>query len=177
MSFNWKSVVGAVAPTLATALGGPLAGVAVKTIATQLLGKPEASEDEVATAVAAADPQMLLKLREIDVDFKKATLEAGVKFEELAEGGRASARKRQVDLHDITPAVLAYLYLATFLVVLVMQFYIIIQKIETVEGALRILDGLTGILGTLVIGSKDYYFGSSASSRSKDETLSTIAKM
>ena len=29
MDFDWKSVVGTVAPTIATALGGPLAGVAV----------------------------------------------------------------------------------------------------------------------------------------------------
>ena len=33
MDFDWKSVVGTVAPTIATALGGPLAGVAVSSLA------------------------------------------------------------------------------------------------------------------------------------------------
>jgi len=43
MSTTWKGIVGTVAPALATALGGPLAGVAVRAIAEKVLGKPEAS--------------------------------------------------------------------------------------------------------------------------------------
>jgi hypothetical protein len=36
---DWKKIVGAVAPTLATALGGPLAGMAAAAVSDALLGK------------------------------------------------------------------------------------------------------------------------------------------
>ena len=52
---NWKAIVGTVAPALATALGGPLAGVAVKAIADKVLGKPAATEADVAAAIEAQD--------------------------------------------------------------------------------------------------------------------------
>lgn len=46
MSFDWKQLVGSVAPTIATALGGPLAGMATKAIASAI-GCDEADVEEV----------------------------------------------------------------------------------------------------------------------------------
>lgn len=37
---DWKDVISSVAPGLATAFGGPLAGAAVKVIADKVLGTP-----------------------------------------------------------------------------------------------------------------------------------------
>jgi hypothetical protein len=56
MLFDWKSVVGTVAPGIATALGGPLAGMAVSTLA-KALGV-EATEEAVANVVATNDPKI-----------------------------------------------------------------------------------------------------------------------
>jgi hypothetical protein len=78
---------------------------------------------------------------------------------------------REVAVKDNTPQLLAFSYLGIFLAVLMMQFWIIIDAVDAAEGALRILDGMTGILGTLVIGSKDYYFGSSVGSKQKTELM------
>ena len=47
-------LLGQVAPTIATALGGPLAGVAVKTLSNVLLGHENGSEDEVKATKAVA---------------------------------------------------------------------------------------------------------------------------
>lgn len=84
MAFDWKKFVGGIAPTLGTALGGPLAGMAVKVIAEQVLGKPEATEDEVATALASgqltgeqivalrgADKAFEIRMKELDIDVMK----------------------------------------------------------------------------------------------------------
>ena len=45
---DWKSIVKVVAPTIATGLGGPLAGLATKALSEVLLGKSDGTEDEVA---------------------------------------------------------------------------------------------------------------------------------
>jgi hypothetical protein len=136
---DWKKIVGAVAPTLATALGGPLAGIAVKTIATQVLGKSDASEDEVEAAILGADPQTLIRLKEVELEFKATMVNAGIKLEEIASSDRAS------DLKD--------------------------PMIATLVGTMI---GYTSAKADQIVS---YYFGSSASSKAKDETISTIAKM
>jgi hypothetical protein len=170
--FDWKSIVGTAAPALATALGGPLAGVAVKTIATHLLGKPDAKEEEVEAAIIGADPQTLLKLKEIDADFKKAMTAAGIRLEEIASEDRASARARQVGLKDSTPAILAYAVTLGFFGVL--GFMLVNGKPATGGDALLVM---LGSLGTAWAAITSYFFGSSSSSRQKDETLAHIAKM
>ncbi len=52
-AFDWKKLVNGLAPTLGTALLGPLGGMALKTIAAAVTGNAEASEDEVAEALAS----------------------------------------------------------------------------------------------------------------------------
>lgn len=80
---DWKKLVGGIAPVLGTALGGPLAGVAIKAIADQMLGKPDATETEVATALAqglsgeqivalkAAETAFDLEMKKLDIDVLK----------------------------------------------------------------------------------------------------------
>ena len=70
MDVDWKKVVGAVAPGLATALGGPLAGVAVSALSEQLLGRPDGSEAEVATALRVGGSDALLKLKDAEQAFQ-----------------------------------------------------------------------------------------------------------
>lgn len=175
--FDWKKVVGTVAPTLATALGGPLAGIAVKTLATQLLGNSEATEEDVSAAIAGADPQTLLKLKQIDAEFKKTMIDAGVKLEEIAAGDRDSARKREVDTHDSwTPRILAAVVVTGFFVCVyaILGGHVSDMKDPLIAGLIGTMVGYTSAKADQVIS---YYFGSSASSKAKDETISTIAKM
>lgn len=172
--FDWKKLVGTVAPTLATALGGPLAGIAVKTIATQVLGKPEASEAEVEAALAGADPQTLLKLKEIDAEFKQAMLNAGVKFEEIAAADRASARNREIVTGDHwTPRLIA---IGVLLLCIGLEGYVMVKGLPT--GVSEVLVGrILGTLDSAALMVLAYYFGSSAGGRAKDETIAHIAKM
>jgi hypothetical protein len=172
VKLDWKAIVGSVAPTIATALGGPLAGVAIKTLATQLLGKPDATPEEVEAAVVGADPQTLLRLKEIEAEFKKAMLDAGIKMEQLASQDRASARAREIAVRDRTPAYLAYAITIGFFGTL--GFMLVNGKPETGGDALLVM---LGSLGTAWAGVVAYYFGSSAGSRKKDEALSQMARV
>ena len=65
-----------VAPTLATAVAGPLGGAAVTALANKF-GVSD-SVDAVAKAIAG-DPQAQAKLAEVEADFAKAELEAVTK--------------------------------------------------------------------------------------------------
>jgi hypothetical protein len=177
VKLDWKQVVGTVAPTIATALGGPLAGMAVKAIATSILGKPEASEDEVAAAVLAGDPALLLQLKQCEADFNKALVDAGVQIEKIAAEDRTSARRREVDAHDSwTPRILAATVIGGFLgcVYSVLAGHVQGMHEPLVAGLVGTLIGYTSAKADQVIS---YYFGSSASSKAKDQTISDIAKM
>ena len=63
-------ILKAVAPTIATALGGPLAGAAVSFLSSKL-GVPA---DQVEQAVAGMSPADLVKMKELDYDFQKFVL-------------------------------------------------------------------------------------------------------
>lgn len=174
---DWRKIVGAVAPTLATALGGPLAGAAVKAIASQVLNKPEATVDEVEAAVVGADPALLVKLREVDLEFKKTLVDAGIKLEELAALDRANARDREIRTSDHwTPRVLASAVIGGFLgcIYAVFSGYVQGLKDPMIAGLIGTLIGYTSAKADTIVS---YYFGSSASSKAKDDTLSQIAKM
>jgi hypothetical protein len=67
---SWKDIIRSIAPTIGTALGGPLAGTATKFIADKMLGKADATQEEIELAIIGASPEQLTKLKELDHQFK-----------------------------------------------------------------------------------------------------------
>jgi len=100
-------LLGQVAPTLATAMGGPLAGLAVKTLSNVLLGHEDGDQEAVATALQNATPQQLADVKKIDADFKVRMKELEIDLERISAGDRDSARKREMEIKDHMPKVLA----------------------------------------------------------------------
>lgn len=66
---KWKSLLKTLAPTLATALGGPMAGTATKFLANSLLGNEDAPQFEIEAALLGATPDQLAKIKELDNQF------------------------------------------------------------------------------------------------------------
>lgn len=64
-------IIGGVAPVIASALGGPLAGAAVGFLAKHFLGNPDASQEDVETALLGATPAQLIELKTLDLQFKE----------------------------------------------------------------------------------------------------------
>lgn len=167
----WKDIISAVAPALATALGGPLAGLAVREIGGKILGKEEATENEVAAAIAGATPETLAKLRELDQQFQTRMAELGIKLEELENADRADARARDVAAKDRIPAILAIVHAAAFFALLFVMFTTSVP--QTNRDAFNIL---LGMLSTSMLTIMTYYFGSSRGSKAKDEILGRAAR-
>lgn len=165
MSFDWKNLVGSVAPSIATALGGPLAGMAVSKLAESLGVEPD--EKSVVQALQAAKPEDLLAIKKADNEFTLAMEEAGVDLARVAAGDRASARNREIATGDNAPKILAG--------VIVIGFFIVLAGVATITlpaAAVQPINILLGALTALVVQVGNYYFGSSAGSKRKTEKMS-----
>jgi hypothetical protein len=121
-------------------------------------------------AVAGMTPDQAIALRKQDQDFAVRAKELDLDFEKIAASDRDSARKREVDTKDWTPKVLAGLIVVGYLVV---QWFLLTHVVaaDMREIVMRSLGMLDAALG-LVLG---YYFGSSAGSKGKDDTIRALA--
>lgn len=170
--FDWRKLVTSVAPSIGTALGGPLGGVAGLALA-KVLGVPDASSNDdtaLAAAVQGANPDQLLALKKADQDFALQMQKLGFAdveaLESIAAGDRASARDREVKTGDWTPKALAIAITLGFFGLL---YYLL--RHEPPVGSRDILNIMLGSLGSAWIGVVTYYFGSSAGSDRKTEIL------
>ena len=166
------NLVRTVAPTIATAVGGPLAGMATRAISEALLGKPDGTEAELAQAAANATPEQLLALKNAEQDFAVRMRELDIDLERIANEDRAGARDREVKTKDWTPRILAGLITFGYFGAL---FFMLMNGLPTTGGSEAMLVML-GTLGTAWGGVVAYYFGSSAGSRDKNDTISKMMK-
>lgn len=167
---QWKEIVGAVAPALATALGGPLAGVAVKAIAGKVLGKPDATEKEVEQAILGMPPEALVKLKEAEMDLQKHLADTGVKLEEVHQKDRDSARTRETAVRDIVPGALAAIVVCGFGAVI----YTLLSAAPPPDNR-EVLYMMLGALSSALAQVLAYYFGSSSGSKEKTGALERMA--
>ena len=159
-------LLGQLAPTLATAMGGPLAGLAVKTLSNVLLGHEDGDADAVSAALQNATPEQLSDVKKIDADFNVRMKELEIDLERISAGDRDSARKREAAVGDHTPKILAAGITLGFFGCLFWMFVYGVPKNGN-EALLLML----GALQTAFTGVIAYYFGSSAGSKAKNDLL------
>lgn len=169
---KWQDVVGAVAPALASALGGPLAGIAVKAIAGKVLGKPDATEQEVAQAILGMPPEALVKLKEAELELQKHLADSGVKLEDIHQRDRDSARKREADVRDFVPGLLAALVVSGF----GWTVYTLLAGATPPAESREVLYMMLGALSSALAQVLAYYFGSSSGSKEKTSALERVAR-
>lgn len=164
------NLVRTVAPSIASAVGGPLAGMATKAISEALLGKPDGTEEELAQAATKATPEQLLALKKAENDFALQMRELDIDLERIAGADRDSARNREIKTKDWTPKLLAGGITVGYFGVL---FYMLTHGLPTTGGSEAMLVML-GTLGTAFGGVMAYYFGSSAGSKEKTEAMNRM---
>ena len=169
--FDWKSTLAVVAPTIAGALGGPVAGFAVGEIAKALGVEP--NEKAIAIAVSGGAPDVLEKLRRAESDFEVRLAELNIDWEQIHQSDRASARSlgkaRGVFVQAILSGVLGF----TFAWVL----YSIFEGRVAIASDMRdIAIYALGTLNTLLVQVFNYWFGSSSGSKDKAATLDRAAR-
>jgi hypothetical protein len=171
-NFDWKGAISKVAPWLGAALGGPLGGAAGKLIASALGGDAtKATPDDLAKLVQNVTPEQLLALKQADQQFQLQLEQLHINevkdLEALAVQDRSSARDREVKTGDSwTPRILAAVVVLGWLGA---QGFLLRH---VVDPAMRdIIMRMLGTLDAAITMVLSYYFGSSSSSRDKDQLL------
>jgi len=165
-------IVATVAPTIATALGGPLAGLAVQALSQALLGKPDGTVADVGAAMVTATPEQLLAVRNAEREFLLDMERLGIERERLAAGDRDSARQREIKTGDSwTPRALAAAVTLGFFGILA---WVLVCGIPAQGGEAVLL--LLGSLATAWSSIIAFYFGSSAGSAAKTDHLASLAQ-
>jgi hypothetical protein len=159
------SILKGIAPALATAVAGPLGGAAVSAIA----GKFGVTDSVEAVAKAiAGDPDAALKLAEIDL-----------KQFELENEDRASAREMQIAaLQQEDWFAKNFLYIFTSVWSIFAMVYFAFVTFGTVaDSGVRMADTILGVLiGTVLTGFFNFFFGSSKGSKDKTDALMRATK-
>jgi membrane-bound ClpP family serine protease len=149
-------------PTIATCLGGPLAGLAVTAVSKALGIDEDKVQDVIDSGKLNAD--QIAGLKQAEIELQRQAQELGLNFEQLAVQDRASARDLQKETKSIVPPLLSILVTIGFFGILG---GLMSGKIMTSDALMLML----GSLGTAWTGIIAFYFGSSASSQAKDQMI------
>ena len=154
------------APTLASALLGPLGGVAVAAIG-NLFGIDNATTADITKAFADGKltPEQLTSIKELELKYQNDERERGFKYSELEFQDTKDARAMQIATQSQVPAVLAGIVTVGFFGILI---FMILNDTYKPTEPLLVLLGSLGTAWTMIIG---FYFGSSHGSQSKDIML------
>ena len=153
-----------IAPTIATAMGGPLAGLAVEAISKAIGVDPSEVQNTINSGKMTAD--QIASLQTAEIALKARAQEMGLDFEKLAVADRASARQMQMTTGSFVPPLLSVLVVVAWATI---QYFLLTHVIDPTmrELVARVLGTLDGAL-MLVLS---FYFGSSAGSQAKDTML------
>jgi hypothetical protein len=156
-----------IAPTIATVLGGPLAGMAVEAIGSAF-GMTDATQDKIKDIVQSGNMtgEQIAAVKQAEIALQAKLKELDIDVEKVHAGDRDSARKMQIETKSLIPGALALLVTFGFFGILVgmMRGLLVISENQ----ALLIM---LGALGTAWGSVVNYYFGSSASSDAKTQLL------
>jgi len=177
-AFDWKALLGQIAPTAATLLGSPFAGLAVGAVS-KALGLDPATTANTTSALTAiqgvlTNGQMtgvqILALKQAELDLQQHLADNNIQLAQLESADVESARQREIAVRDNTPKVLAYLLTLGFFGILTFLLFG-----TPPAGAHDILLLMVGSLGTAWAGMIHYYYGSSPGSKLKDATIHKLS--
>ena len=161
---SWKDTLSAIAPTIATALGGPFAGAATKFLANKFLGDENAPEADLEQFILGANPEQLAQIKASDNDFKLQMEKIGVDVFKLEVADKGNAREHNKDSN--MPAVLS-LALTVFIIGIVCALF----YMEPPEGARNVLFMLLGVVIKEWSNSMHYWYGTTRGSQEKTRLL------
>jgi hypothetical protein len=147
-----KGLIGAFAPTIGKALGGPLGGAAAQTIAAVLGCSPD--EKSLTTAIQNATPEQLTEIKKAELDFEVKMKELDVDVFELEVGDTQDARRAFEG--DWTPKIIAVacvLFFGGYIFTVTLQ-----SPAENDDGIVNLV---LGYLGGLVSSIISFYYGAS----------------
>lgn len=169
-----RSFLGGVAPTIASALLGPLGGVAVAGL-TKILGIDGGTVADVTKAISdgRVTPEQVAEIRKLELQFQQDEKERGFRYAELEFKDRDSARKYNTE--GGIQGQMFWLSVTLLVLTLGTEIYILFNGYpntlpDIIVG--RILGLLDGV-ALLVLG---YHYGTTSGSLAKSNLLAQAAK-
>jgi hypothetical protein len=176
---NWSDVGGAVAnlaPTVASCIGGPLAGTAVSALE-RVFGLTPGSndtqaqrQDALAGAISGATPEQLANVRKADQEFQVQMASLGFKDTEALESLKVQdvqgARDMQKSNKSWVPAALTLFITAGFFSLIAA-----LMLTHVPDDNKAILYTLVGTLGTAWLGAIHFWFGDTQASGIKTQII------
>lgn len=161
-----------IAPTVASALGGPLAGIAVSALGTAF-GIPDATQAKITDVLQSSSMtgEQIAAIKQAELVLKQHESDNGFKFAELDVRDRESARAMQIANKSNTPEVLSWIIV---LATLGLEGYVLLYGLP--PGAPDLVVGrVLGTLDTAFATVLAFWLGSSVSNRLKDSTIAAQA--
>jgi len=179
MAFDWKKAVGKIAPALAGAFGTPVAGAAVGALLnvfginandtdteTQLASKIQNATAEDLLKLKQAEQDFLAKMKELDIDLEKATM-VDVQSARIRDSEVIKALGKRNWRPDVM-----FIMATTVIVGLVWLIWKDQTITEFVKGIFTLVLGrFLGYLDNIY----NFEFGSTRSSKAKDDTISKLS--
>lgn len=159
---DWLDTIEKLAPTVASALGSPVAGMAVSALESAL----GMSGDDIQKTVEEnkLTGEQVAAIQAAEINLKAQAQQLGLNFETLAVQDRKSARDMQAQTKSIIPGVLAIGVTIGFFAILVG----LMTDSVTKSDALLLMLGSLGTAWTAIVS---FYFGSNHTSQDKDTML------
>jgi hypothetical protein len=171
---NWLDTLKTLAPTVASALGGPLAGVAVTAIG-ELLGMSEPTQDKIKAAIENGQltGEQVAGIRQLELKLTAEEKERGFRYVELEFKDRDSARKFNTEggIQGKLFALSLMLLALTLGVEATVLFNGIPKSVQDIVAG-RVL----GLMDSVALMVLAYYYGTSSGSARKTEILNGVAK-
>jgi len=159
---GWLDTIEKLAPTVATCLGSPVAGMAVSALESALGMNSDDIQKTVEQNKLTGD--QVAAIQQAEIALKAKAQELGLNFESLAVEDRKSARDMQAQTKSIIPGVLAIGVTLGFFGILVG----LMTDNVTKSDALLLMLGSLGTAWTAIVS---FYFGSTHSSQDKDQMI------
>lgn len=166
---DWLKTIAKVAPTVATALGGPLAGAAVSAIG-GILGQDDPTPQSVAQAIESGQltPEHIAEIRKLELQYQENEKERGFRYAELSFKDRDSARQANV----AGGVQVKIFWLSIWLIATCLGAELVVLWTGLPHGLPEVVVGrILGLLDGLAIQVTNYWFGTTNGSALKTELL------
>lgn len=168
---SWQNTIKKFAPTVASALLGPMGGIAVEALGS-LLGVSNATADTIAEVIQTGrlTPEQIGKIKELELQYQENERERGFKYAELAFKDRDSARTANVQ--GGTAKMLFCMSIVLLLATLGCEIGVLFGGIPTNASPL-VVGRVLGLMDSVALMVLAYHYGSSSGSADKTALLAS----
>lgn len=164
---DWVNTIKTVAPTVAAALAGPMAGEAVSALI-GVVGGQGAEDVRKVIEGGRLTAEQISQLRQLELQFQEYERERGFKYAELAFRDRDSAR--QANVTGGTQRALFWLSVVLLVLCLGTEVAVLVRGLP--QGTSELVVGrVLGLLDAIAMTVLAYWYGTSSSSAVKTELI------